>query len=488
MKIVFVEPGSPGVHVYKKMALPRLGSLYLGTLLKQAGHEVRVYAEDVQPPDPKVLLEADLVGISTTTSTAPRAYQYARLLRRFGVKTVLGGPHVTFRPEEAAQHADLVALGEAENTILPLAEALAGRRSLEDVPGIAWLEDGKLHRTTPATPLSDLNELPSVDLSLLAGGLPRAFTNRIAPVMTSRGCPYNCSFCLVKEMFGRRYRFRSPERVIADLRAIADVDRCHVFFYDDNFTAHRPRTRELMERIIRAGFRFGFSAQMRIEVGKDLKLLRLMQRAGLETAYIGFESVNPHTLEAYDKRQTVEEMEEGIRGFHQAGVRLHGMFVFGSDEDTVETIHQTTRFAQRNRLESVQFLILTPLPGTRFYDEIDAQGRLLTQRWNLFDGHHVTFQPRRMSLFQLQRETLCAMRRFYSLRGSLACLLRLRLFDAAVRLYGRRTLAAWMRTHREYLQRLRSSWRDALEMLGQQTAGMLDLETRTLLPAQAPTS
>ncbi len=488
MKIVFVEPGSPGVHVYKKMALPRLGGLYLGTLLKQAGHEVRVYVEDIQPPDPKVLLEADLVGISTTTSTAPRAYQYARLLRRRGVKTVLGGPHVTFRPEEALQHADLVALGEAENMILPLAEALQGRRSLDDVPGIAWLEDGKLHRTAPAEPVADLDELPSVDMSLLAGGLRRAFTRTVVPVMTSRGCPYDCSFCLVKEMFGRRYRFRSPDRVIADLRAIDGVDRDHVFFYDDNFTAHRARTRELMERIISEGFRFHFSAQMRIEMGQDQDLLRLMQRAGLETAYIGFESINPHTLEAYDKRQTLEEMEEGIRGFHQAGVRLHGMFVFGSDEDTVETIRQTTRFAKRNRLESVQFLILTPLPGTRFYNEIDAEGRLLTHRWNLFDGHHVTFQPRRMSLYQLQRETFCAMRRFYSLRASLACLLRFRFFDAAVRLYGRRTLTAWMQGHREYLQGLRSSWQDALEELGQQTLELLDLESRSLAPAKLPAS
>jgi len=486
VKIVFVEPGSPGVHVYKKMALPRLGSLYLGTLLKQAGHEVRVYAEDVQPPDPKVLLEADLVGISTTTSTAPRAYQYARLLRRRGVKTILGGPHVTFRPEEALQHADLVALGEAENMILPLVEALEGRRSLEEVPGLAWREDGKLRRRPVAPPVADLDELPSVDFGLLAGGLPRAFANRIVPVMTSRGCPYDCSFCLVKEMFGRSYRFRSPELVIKDLRAVEGIDQDHVFFYDDNFTAHRPRTRELMERIIKEGFRFHFSAQMRVDVARDQKLLRLMHRAGLETAYIGFESVNPHTLKAYDKRQTVEEMEEGIRKFHEAGVRLHGMFVFGSDEDTVETIHQTTRFAKRNRLESVQFLILTPLPGTRFYEEIDTQGRLLTQRWNLFDGHHVTFRPRRMSLYELQRETYRAMRRFYSLRSSLGCLLRLKFFDAAVRLYGRRMLTTWMQTHRRYLHRLRRSWQDALEALGQQTLELLDLEERGLVPARAP--
>jgi len=488
MKIAFVEPGSPGEHIYRKMALPRLGTLYLGTLLKQAGHEVRVYVEDVQAPDARVLLDADLVGISTTTSTAPRAYQYARQLRRRGVKTVLGGPHVTFRPEEAVQHADLVALGESENTILPLVEALEGRRSLDDVPGIAWLEEGKLHRTDPAPPVSNLDELPSVDISLLAGGLRRAFTNRVVPVMTSRGCPYDCSFCLVKEMFGRRYRFRSPELVIEDLRAIDGIDHDHVFFYDDNFTAHRPRTRELMERIISEGFRFNFSAQMRIEVGKDQELLRLMHRAGLETAYIGFESVNPRTLQAYDKRQTVDDMEEGIRGFHQAGVRLHGMFVFGSDEDTVETIRQTTRFAKRNRLESVQFLILTPLPGTRFYDEIDAEGRLLTNRWNLFDGHHVTFQPRRMSLYQLQRETFRAMGQFYSLRASLGCLLRFRFFDAALRLYGRRALSAWMQTHRKYFQRLRSSFKDALDVLGQQTLGLFDMEGRSLTPARIRTS
>jgi len=465
MKVVLLEPASPGLHVYKGVALPRLGSLYLGTILKRAGHDVRVCAEDIKMPDPSVLLGADVVGISTITSTAPRAYEYARRLRLRGIKTVLGGPHVTFRPEEALEYADIVAIGEAENTIIPLVEALEGKRELAEVPGIAYMDGGQVRKTGPAELVRDLDELPTVDLSLLEGGLRRAFYRTVVPVMTSRGCPYNCSFCSVKEMFGRKYRFRSPTKVVEDLRAIEEVNRRHVFFYDDHFTAHRGRIRELMERLVKERFRLNFSAQVRVDIARDPELLALMKKAGLETVYVGFESVNPDTLKAYNKGQTVEEMEEAMRVFHRVGVRVHGMFVFGSDQDTVETIRETTRFAKRNGIESVQFLILTPPPGTKLYESLKAEGRLVSEYWALFDGHHVTFEPKKMTPYELQWETFKAMRDFYSFCECIKPLLRFHFFDAAVHFYGHRMVKAWTRIHQWYLRELRSSWQQALRLL-----------------------
>lgn len=466
MKVVLLEPASPELHVYKRMALPRLGLLYLGTLLKHAGHQVRVFAEDIKPPTPQALLEADLVGISTTSATAPRAYEYARRLRMLGVKTVIGGPHVTFMPEEGLEYADVVAIGEAENSILPLIAAFEGKREFGDVPGIAFIENGRVRKTPPAQPVRELDLLPTPDLSLLEGGLRRAFYRTTVPVMTSRGCPYNCSFCSVTEMFGRHYRFRSPAKVIEDLRSVRRINHRHIFFYDDHFTAHRGRTRELMERLMREGFQLNFSAQVRADLAKDPGLLALMKKAGLETVYVGFESINPETLKAYNKGQTVEEMEEAIGVFHRLGVRMHGMFVFGSDEDTVETIRETTRFAKRNGIESVQFLVLTPLPGTEFYQSLVSQGRLATRCWALFDGHHVTFEPKRMTPYELQAETFKAMRDFYSFYECAKPLLKFHFLDAAVRFYGRRLVRTWTRVNQHYLQEFRTSWRRALKRLG----------------------
>ncbi|HHN46253.1 MAG TPA: radical SAM protein, partial [Planctomycetes bacterium] len=360
------------------------------------------------------------------------------------------------------------AIGEGERSIIPLADALAGKIPLSDVPGIAFMDGGKMVKTPPVQPVMDLDELPSIDFSLLEGGLQRGFFSTVVPVMTSRGCPFNCSFCAVTKMFGHRYRFRSPAKVIEDLMRVPSDSPQHVFFYDDHFTVHKERTAEIMERMRSEGFRFTWSAQVRTELGRDAKLLKLMKKAGLETVYVGLESINPETLKAYNKQQTVEQMQDSLKAFHRAGVRVHGMFVFGSDEDTVETIRQTVRFARRTRLESLQFMVLTPLPGSDFYQRVEAEGRLATKYWALFDGHHVTYEPRRMTPYELQTETFKAMRDFYSLWDCSKSLLKMKFVDAAIRFYARDLVKTWTRTHTRYLDDFRSSWRSALFNLEQE--------------------
>ena len=130
---------------------------------------------------------------------------------------------------------------------------------------------------------------------------------------------------------------------------------------------------------------------------------------------IGLESINPATLEAYNKQQSLDDIEEGIRRFHDYGVRIHGMFVFGSDSDTVQTIRDTVDFALKMRIDSVQFLMLTPLPGTPLFKQLESEGRLITKEWDLYDGHHAVFQPALMSPEQLQEESFKAFKRFYSM-------------------------------------------------------------------------
>ena len=151
----------------------------------------------------------------------------------------------------------------------------------------------------------------------------------------------------------------------------------------------------------------GWGAQVRVEVARDEELLQLLQRAGCKIVYIGLESINPATLENYNKQQTVEDINLSIRRFHQHGIRVHGMFVFGSDFDTVQTIRDTVDFALKARVDSVQFLTLTPLPGTPLL-KAGSGGRLLTRDWELYDGHHAVFQPALMTPEQLQEETVKA--------------------------------------------------------------------------------
>jgi len=179
--------------------------------------------------------------------------------------------------------------------------------------------------------------------------------------------------------------------------------------------------------MIERGLTPSWSAQMRAEViykdkrsGElDHELLGLMRDSGCTMVYCGFESVNPATLAAYNKRQDVQDIRDSIRAFHDYTIRVHGMFALGADTDDVGTFPRTVDFALRNEIDTVQFLVITPCPGTPFYDRMAAQDRLLTDDLSLYDGHHCVIQPALMSPYKLQMGTYRAMARFYSARHAL---------------------------------------------------------------------
>ncbi len=413
-KIVLIEPQSRADHVYKSVRMPRLGLPLLGAQLKAAGYNVSLYmGQGAFLPWAKIV-DADLVGISTTTSTSREAYRMAGYLRSLHIPVVLGGIHATYMPDEAMHYADYVVRGEADRIFLPLVNAVLSGVLPEDIPGASYWHDGVL-RHNPCGELYqvDLNELPLPDLTLAEGQKPL----RSIPVMTSRGCPFNCTFCSVTPMFGRRYRFRDTDKVLEELALYRGRS---VFFCDDNFTANPARSKQLLRGIIseRIGLK-GWGAQVRVDAARDEELLELMRQAGAGIVYIGLESINPATLEQYNKQQTVDDIIYAIQRFHKYGMRVHGMFVFGGDGDTIQTIRDTVDFALKARVDTVQFLTLTPLPGTPLFAQLEKEGRLLTKEWELYDGHHAVFQPAQMTPEELQRETLLAFKRFYSLHNLL---------------------------------------------------------------------
>ena len=455
-KIVLIEPRSPDYHIFSRYHLPRLGNLILGAILEQAGHYVKVFVEDMTEIDFKAVFEADLVGISTITSTAPRAYELARQIKKHGVPVVLGGPHVTYLAEEALDYADYVMRGEAENSILPFMEALEKKQGLGDVPGLSFRVGNQCFHNPAAERCPDLDTLPFPDFSLL-----RSPIGTIRPVLTSRGCPHDCSFCSVTNMFGRAYRFRSKENVLRELRAI-DPKQV-IFFYDDNFAANRRRTKELLELMIEEKIAPRWTAQVRCDVTKDRELMELFRRANCYYVYVGIESVNPESLAAFNKKLTVEEIEESIKVFHEYGIRVHGMFVLGSDEDTVATLRQTASFAKRNAIDTVQFMILTPLPGSKQYDNMVAENRLLTHDWGLYDAHHVVFQPKLMSPLELQVENFRALRSFYSISHILKGISKLDLIGVFLKAYAHRLERHWTARNRHYQDVVKQMRTDAAD-------------------------
>ncbi len=449
-RIVLIEPRPPNLHIFSQFYSPRLGTFILGTLMHGRGWEAEVIIEEWEAIDFEALRSADLVGISTITSTAPRAYAVADRLRSLGVTVIMGGPHVTFLTEEALAHADFVIRGEGEKALPAFAAAWEKGLALENVPNLSYWRDGAIRHNPMQAHVDDLDAIPIPDLTLSRAMSRQAEGKVVIPVQTSRGCPFACSFCSVTGMFGRKYRFRSTASVMSELRRY-DPRRHFIFFYDDNFTANPEHTKELLRAMIATRFKFKWSAQVRADVTRDAELVKLMKRAGCQIVFIGFESVNPQSLKAMKKGQTVAEIARAVKVLRRRRIRIHGMFVFGFDEDDWRTVRRTVRFAKKARLTSSQFMILTPLPGSDFYSKICQQQRLRFRDWNLYDAHHVVFEPTRLAPLDLQRAQIYCHKKFYSLATSLRKMLNFKWVDIAIAHYARKLNRRWLKNNRTYL-------------------------------------
>jgi radical SAM superfamily enzyme YgiQ (UPF0313 family) len=449
--IIFIEPKAPNLHIFSKFKLPRLGLYILGTLAKQRGWEVEIIYEEIQKIDFSKVGSSDLVGISTITSTAPRAYIIADKIREMGIPVIMGGPHVSFQTEEALEHADFVIRGEGEKALMAFFDAWEGDKNYETVPNLSFKKDGGIVHNPLVPYNSDLDKLPFPDLTNLNYNPKRLAGYRTIPIQTSRGCPFDCAFCSVTSMFGRRYRFRSTQNIIQELRLYNDKKNI-IFFYDDNFAANPKHTKELLHAMIQENFKFKWTTQVRADIAKDLELVKLMQKAGCHTLYIGFESVNPESLKEMKKKQTVEEITRAVKVLRRHKIHIHGMFVYGFDEDDWKTVKKTVKFAKKTRLTSSQFLILTPLPGSEFFNKVVEQKRILLTDWALYDAHHAVFKPLRLSLARLQKAQIFSHKRFYSLFEIVKKFFRGKWIDLGLAHYARNLNRMWQKKNKTFLK------------------------------------
>ncbi|MCK5503718.1 MAG: radical SAM protein, partial [Thermodesulfovibrionia bacterium] len=348
-------------------------------------------------------------------------------------------------------YADYVIRGEGEETIVELIECLESGLPLDSINGLSFRTDqGDVRHNPDRELISDLDAAPIPDFSLVYNW-GKATT---VPIATSRGCPFACKFCSVIPMFGRKYRFKSIPRVIEEIKAVASSCK-HVFFIDDNFAANKKRLKELLQAILDNNIKIEWSAQTRTDIAKDPELIRLMAKTGCFNVFIGFESINPETLTLYNKNQVVEDMNGCIKILKSHSINIHGMFVLGSDTDDIQTIRNTYKYAARLGIESVQFMMLTPLPGTPVFQELQSQGRLIHTDWSKYDAHHAVFEPKLMTAFELHIETLKAMAKFYSWKLIFLNILNMDFFYSFVGFYGKKSVKKSLSNARQYLEQLK---------------------------------
>ncbi|MBF0465302.1 MAG: radical SAM protein [Nitrospirae bacterium] len=449
-RVSFIEVRSPESYIFRRFPIPRVGSVLLSTILSKMGCEVKVFIEDISQPDWNFVESSDVVCISTITSTVSTAYKTVLRLKKLGIPVIMGGAHPSFVPDECLGFADFVVRGEGDIALPALINYMrTGTPDISTIAGVSYkTPDGTIKHNPTGEFIQDLDALPDVDFSLIY----KWKHSNIHPVATMRGCAYNCRFCLVSPMFGRKYRFRSVKSVTDELKRIASVSSSPLFFVDDNFAANRTRTKQIIRFMLDEKITPRWSAMMRPNVVKDEELLTLMAQAGKFTACLGFESITPESLIAYEKKQTHQDNIASVKALKEHGIKVHGMFVFGADTDTIESIKRTVDFAANSGIDSVQFMILTPLPGTAVYEDLKTAGRILHTQWDKYDIHHTVFRPAQMTPSELHMETLYAMKRFYSWKYVFKRIMSLDLFYGAFGLYSKSIIRHAVKESEKYVK------------------------------------
>jgi radical SAM superfamily enzyme YgiQ (UPF0313 family) len=383
MKIALLSPKGPLYRhrggIFKKSL--RYAPLTLTTLASlvppELNPEFELYDEGID--DIPLDLEADIVGMTVITGTSTRAYELAGHFRKRGIPVVLGGPHVTLVPEEAQRHADSIVVGYAEQSWPAL---------LRDFSA------GQLAARYEQGANLDLSNLPFPRRELLNS--KHFLTMNVFEA--TRSCAHSCEFCVAPTAWGRKQYQKPVEYVLEDIRRQRAKK---LIFIDLNLISDKRYARELFSAMVPLRVQwFGLSTAL---IAHDLKLLDLMAASGCRGLLVGFESISDQNLSLTKKSFNKSvDYAEVVRLMHERDISVQGCFVFGMDHDDTDVFDRTAQFVVDSHIDLPRFSISTPFPGTPLFHRLEREGRILTRDWERYDGQHVVFQPRRMSVSDLE--------------------------------------------------------------------------------------
>lgn len=407
--------------------MPPLGIMSIAAVLEQNGVQVEIIDCYAEPAPAEVVLDKilakhpDIVGFSCTTSSFLEGYQVAERLKERcpEIVTVFGGAHACTigAPLLDSYHAiDYLVIGEGEQTMLEL--ALSGARNVEKIPGIAYRKEGRGTLTTQRELIADLDSLPFPAYHLLPN-FPKRYTLPLfsfptAPntsIISSRGCPYSCSYC-DRSVFARGFRFNSPEYIIEHVAMLnRNYGIRHVFFYDDLFTFDRKRVQRFCELKKEKQLKVTYNCIARLE-HVDQELLTLLKDSGCWQLNFGIESGDPEVLKKHRKFFGLDEVGHKLQMVKEAGMRVKGLFMIGLPGEDEAAIRRTIEYALSLPLEEINVTKFTPFPGAPIYKSVREQGEF-DENWPLMNCMNFVFVPHGMTKDQLENLYDEFIRRFY---------------------------------------------------------------------------
>ncbi|MHC5038555.1 MAG: B12-binding domain-containing radical SAM protein [Planctomycetota bacterium] len=419
MKILLVNPPYHGWFYLFGVRIPPLGLGYLASALRDAGASPTILDLAVAKPEEiPAFGDFDIVGVGTDTTRFKYAVDIAKQAKKAGATVVMGGPHPTVVDDAPLKTGavDYVVRSEGEETLTELAHALAKGKDPQEITGLTYLRKGSVFRTPDRPFREDLDDLAWPARDLLA--MDRYRSAKIGqwpltPVVTSRGCPYRCTFCASSHMNGPKWRARKAEKVVDE---IEEVTRRWgypaVAFSDDNSTLDPKRTERICDEIIRRGLDVKIWLFCRADtVLRHPALVPRMAKAGVTSVFMGIESLRAEDLREIKKGFGPEAAPEAVRLLRAHQIDVLGSYIIGYADETLSQVRETVRHARSIPTSTAQFTILTPYPGTVLFDQV--KDRIRSWNWAHYDGYHAVFKTRGISRFALQMMLLYAHLGFY---------------------------------------------------------------------------
>lgn len=422
MRIQLINPGLHALYDAADVVIPPMGLLYVAAVLEQGGHEVEIRDRTVDKR-PLDFTNVDIVGITSTTSQYLDGLQIGQEAKDAGKTVVMGGCHPSFTEEETlrTRAVDYIVRGEGEMTMLELADAHAAVGNGFDpgkIQGLSWYDPaGDCAMHNPDRPfVEDIDTLPLPARHLLdiEPYKRMRFEEKTAiTLMTSRGCSHDCTYCVVAQMAGRRWRGRSVTSVVDEIEHVVDRYGFEgIMFVDDHLTVNHRRVTAMCDEILRRGLKVLWWCQSRADaLVRNERMVEKMAEAGCYMIFVGVESPHERTLEAYNKRQSGDIGGQASEVLDRYGISMYGAFMLGGLDETREEVEDTIQYAIDLDPKLAQFSILTPFPGTEVYRMLED--KLLTRDWSMYDGVHLVFEREDMSPKEIEGLLFRAYRRFY---------------------------------------------------------------------------